>query len=97
MINMEEKNDHLLCSFSGKLDTYDCKQWEENYREMMQKKDSSVVFDLKGIDFVSSLFLKICLQTAKEVTVEKFSITNVSPMVKKVFKIAGLDTQLKIQ
>ena len=55
-----------------------------------------VVFDLKNVDYISSAFLGICIMISKEVGRENFSIVNVNPAMKKVFKIAKLDTILNV-
>jgi len=56
-----------------------------------------VVFDLQGVDYIASAFLRICARISKEVGAGKFSIIHVSPNVKKIFKLAGLDKFIKIE
>ncbi|MBE0477886.1 STAS domain-containing protein [Candidatus Aerophobetes bacterium] len=93
--NMEDK--YLVCSFPERLDTNYC---AENSDELLQKIEESgreVIFDLQKTAYISSAFLRICLQISKEKGRECFSLTNVCPSVKKVFKIAGFDKLMNIR
>jgi anti-anti-sigma regulatory factor len=56
----------------------------------------NIVFDLGETTYISSTFIRICLQTAQKVKPGKFSITNCDPLIKKVFKIAGLNDALRV-
>ena len=60
------------------------------------EENRPVVFDMKDVTFVSSMFIRICLQVYKQMGANRFQVINLSPDVKKVFKIAGLDQQLNI-
>jgi anti-anti-sigma factor len=55
-----------------------------------------IVFDLGGVDYVASSFLRLSLIAAKGVTKGNFSIINTDPQVLKVFKIAGLSSLLNV-
>jgi anti-anti-sigma factor len=57
---------------------------------------SRIIFDLGQVDYVSSGFLRLCLQAAKQVQQGSFRIVNTKPEVMKVFKVAGLDEMLKV-
>lgn len=92
------KEDVLHCAFEGALDMEETKHLSEEIVVQMEKhKPSSVVFDLQKVSYISSAFLRLCLQTYQEIDSENFSIVNLSPHVKKVFKIAGFDKEIKIQ
>ncbi len=86
----------LVCSFSRKMDTAECQKVEDQLFDKVVEEKIPVVFDLDEVDYVSSAFLRLCLRVAKEVGPANFSIMNVHPNVKKVFKIAGFDRQLTI-
>ena len=42
------------------------------------------------------MFLGMCLSVMKEPGIESFELANVTPNVKKVFKIAGIDNLIAI-
>ncbi|MBM3858882.1 MAG: STAS domain-containing protein [Verrucomicrobia bacterium] len=91
MIQFQEQDGRLICSFTGPLDTAVCQRMEA---ELMAKVDAArlpVVFDLNGVDFIGSMFLRLCLMVIKNVQANNFRLMNMKPPVKKVFKIAGFD------
>jgi anti-anti-sigma factor len=53
-------------------------------------------FDLSGVDFVASAFLRHCIRSAKEVGNERFELTGLAPNVREVFEITGLTQYMKI-
>lgn len=57
---------------------------------------SQIVFDLAQVDYVSSGFLRVCLQTAKQMHEASLRVVNTNPQIMKVFKVAGLDELLKV-
>ena len=98
--NVEEnitKDKTLLCSFSERMDTVNCQKIEDEVFDKVRELKMPVIFDLENVDYIASMFIRLCLWTAKEVELENFSIVNVHPNVKKVFMLAGLNNQLNIQ
>ena len=55
-----------------------------------------VNFDIKDVEYIASSFIRICVSTAKQLANKNFSIVNTIPMIKKVFKIAGLEKLLNV-
>lgn len=55
-----------------------------------------VIFDMKGVDYVASAFIRLCIKVAKAVHGDNFAMTNSSPVIKKTFKIVGLAEQLHL-
>lgn len=58
--------------------------------------EESIIFDIGGVDYIASSFIRICIQYAKLAGSGRFSIVNCQPLVKKTFKISGLDETLHI-
>ena len=85
-----------ICAFSEKLDTAKCLEIEDELFNKVQESKAPVVFNLQDVDYVASAFLRMCLRVVKEVGPGNLSIINVHPNVKKVFKIAGFDSQITI-
>jgi anti-anti-sigma factor len=56
----------------------------------------AVVFDLAEVDYVSSAFLRLCLQVGKQKGPGQLSLVHVKPQVLKVLKIAGFDKILAV-
>ncbi|MEI6055744.1 MAG: STAS domain-containing protein [Lentisphaerota bacterium] len=85
----------IVCKFIGRMDTTKCTDAE---REVMGAIDGAekIVFDLDGVEYIASSFLRLCGKASHKVSAGKFSIVNVTPSVKKVFKIAGLAERLNL-
>ncbi len=97
MVNFDEQDHELICTFTGQLNTAVLTNDAPGVEERVaQARDRSVAFDLQGVTFIASSFLRLCVQTAKAVGAARFSVRNLSPEVKKVFAICGLDKQLNI-
>ena len=87
---------NLVCAFTERLDTTNCLEIEEELLSRVREAKAPVVFNLQDVDYVASAFLRMCLKVAKEVGTGNFSVINVHPNVKKVFKIAGFDKEISI-
>jgi anti-anti-sigma factor len=96
MIRMALEEGKLVCRFQGPLDTATCQAIEADILAKVQEAQSPVVFDLKGVEYVASTFLRLCLVVSKQVGLERFSVVNVHPFVKKVLMIANLSDFLKV-
>jgi len=95
-VTFERKDEKLVFTFEGRMDTIKCMTAEKEVIENIDESDL-VVFDLKGVDYIASSFLRLCGRASNTVNAGNFSIINVTPPVKKVFKIAGLADRLNIK
>jgi len=99
----------LTCVFSGRMDTVssseaEAKLSEELLEALPDSQDGAtpdgdaieVAFDLAGVDYIASSFIRICIATARRPAVGGFVIVNTNALVKKTFKIAGLDDTLNV-
>ncbi|MEA1878374.1 MAG: STAS domain-containing protein [Bacteroidota bacterium] len=104
MVNFEfdKQNYTLTCFFSGRLDTQNSYEMEsEIEKEIMelmkdQNQPPMIIFDIGEVDYIASAFIRICMKTIKHTGKDKFSIIHSIPMIKKTFKIAGLDSVLNV-
>ena len=92
--------DVLVCAFNGKQDSAAAQTASERFQAAWSSARTerpdragapSIAFDLAGVDFISSAFLRLCLQAAKMSGGGAFRIVGVSPAVKKLFVVAGLE------
>lgn len=96
MITFTVDDEKLICSFSERMDTESCfKHQEEIYGKVRELK-KPVLFDMQKVDYIASVFLAMCIQISKEVGSGNFTLQNVHPNVKKVFKIAKMDKLMNI-
>ena len=97
MIEFTESQGKLTCSFSERLDTSNCSQFQDKlYETIAASGEPAVVFDMQKVDYIASIFLGICIKVYKDKGAQNFSLVNVRPNVKKVFKITGMDKLLTI-
>lgn len=101
----DDKTNTLIFIFSGHMDsahsisvapTIENKVTEHTGGSAQINKPFKVVFDLKGVDFISSAFIRICLMVVAKVKAGNLSIQNASPLIKKTIKISGLENQLTV-
>ncbi len=91
MFQSTQKDGSLVFQFSGPLDTMECTRIGDGVTQQVQTAGQPVVFDLAGVDFVASAFLRLCLMVQQKAAGNQLTLINVCPPIKKVFKIAGLD------
>ena len=96
MTQFNETEDKLSVVFESRLDSFQCSKLDAELSEKLAEVQKPVEFDLSQVDFVASSFLRICLSSCQKVGPDKFSIVHINPNVKKVFKIAGLDSMVKM-
>jgi anti-anti-sigma factor len=91
MVEYFEEDGKLRCAFQGAMDTAACGKMAEALYARIDTARLPIVFDMQGVEFMASAFFRICLTVGKKAGGDKFSIINLSPMCKRMFKIAGLD------
>lgn len=104
MVNFvfDKDNNALTCFFSGRLDTQNSYEMEaeieKNIMEYLKGESQypGIIFDIGEVDYIASAFIRICMKTIKQTGKDKFSIIHSIPMIKKTFKIAGLDSVLNV-
>ncbi len=93
----------LTCQFTARMDALNSRVVENLLGKKLAEPDIQtvgpelrVVFDLCGVDYIASAFLRVCLSTAKNLEKRHFSIICCLPAVKKIFKISGFDKMFAI-
>lgn len=101
-INFDSNNRTIHCVFKGRMDSLATSELEGEFNRRLLEITSSagnnirVIFDLAGVDYIASAFIRLCLQTVKSIEGGNFSVKNTSPMIMKTFKIAGLESLLHV-
>jgi anti-anti-sigma factor len=95
MIQVVYEEKEARIRFFGQLSSVSCETLEGEVDQVLLKQPETVVFDLHEVSFVASIYLRICLKIYKKMGRDHFRIINVSPALKRIFAIAGLDEMVK--
>ena len=87
----------LRFRFPNEVDTAICDEIGDGIYEKVQEHEGEVVFDLMGVQLVTSAFFRICISTMQTVGKERMKVTNLEPRVKKTFMIAQLHKVLVLE
>ncbi len=87
--------------FQGKLTSDRCRELEgevvaEIENLLIEDPRARLAFDLEGVDFVVSAFIRLCLMTARRLPKGNFTIVRCRPEVRKIFAVAGLDKLIEL-
>lgn len=92
---LEEKV--LNVKVEGRLDTATAPALEEELAEVLEDADE-LVFDLEGLEYMSSAGLRILLATQKKMTLKGgMKVINVNDVIKEIFDITGFSDILTIE
>ncbi len=97
MVEFKQTAEGLQCVFRGRLDTPACQELEAEVLEKVEGAMGAVVFDMKEVEYISSMFFRLCIQANKLVDTGMFSVEHAQPEIKSMFKIAGLSQMLNVQ
>ncbi len=97
MNKYNKNNNRLTCILSGRIDTLNSATLENELNENMKEDVTSVIFDMRYVDYISSTFLRIVVKIVKKLGKENFAISNVQLTVMKVFKMANLMDVVKFE
>lgn len=86
----EPKIGHFLITLSGKLDTETYSRLEAVLQQVLSSGTKSVTFDMAGLTYMSSMGLRVMVQTAKAMKMRKgeLLVTNPSHSIGVVLDIA---------
>ncbi len=83
--------ERLLFQFYGKLNALESDKIQREITTMLAHDPvSSITFDMKYVEYISSAFLSICVDLYRRVGPDQFFVINDAPHVRKIFKIVGL-------
>ena len=82
----------------GRLDSDTAPQFEKHIDYLLEAKPTELVFDMKGVDYLSSAGVRVFFKARKGVGVRNGEVVllNVQPTVKKVFEIINAMPSLSI-
>ena len=95
-IDKKVTNNELLISLDGRLDTNTSPELEKELSSL--DGITTLIFDLKKLDYISSAGLRILLSCEKQMDKKgKMIVKNVNSNIKAVFDITGLSDLFTIE
>ena len=95
---IKKENYSYLVELKGSLDTDTHDKLEKEMKEIIDDNIKAVVFDMTGVDYVSSMGLGAIVWVKK--TLERrdaiFTMINLQPQIKKLFDLMKLAPNIKI-
>lgn len=87
-----------LVTLSGRLDTTNADQFQNDIAPLMQEENPDIVLDCTNMEYTSSQGLRMFLLLQKTVSSKggKMVMKNMKPQVKEVFDITGFSNIIRI-
>lgn len=79
-----------IVTLTGQLHAAACGAMVDDLMAVCEEAEGPLTFDMADVSFVASSFLRLVLTVNRAKPRDSFSIVNVQPEVRKVFKMAGL-------
>ena len=96
-INILNECDSKVVVIEGRLDTVTAPELEKEVKESVQGVEV-LVFDLAGLDYISSAGLRVVLAAQKLMNAQgKMIVKNVNEAVMEIFEITGFTDVLTIE
>ena len=89
------ENGKTIYTVSGRIDTLTSSEFQE---KISLSDKMNVEFDMKDVDYISSVGLRVFLAFQKEINAKagELQLTHVQPQVKEVFQIVGFDSFIQL-
>lgn len=90
-IMMNQESDIAVMSLRGRIDAISAPQLEERLGQWFEQDLTKLIFNLEGLEYISSAGLRVFLTTAKKMKARngKFGMVGLRDNVKDVFTISG--------
>ena len=96
MLEYKKENDKLICCFSGRIDTEATMDIEDELIDKVQHEEVPVIFDFKGLEYVSSSFLRTCVKAVRVVH-GKVTVINASDEILHILEMTGFGKLMEIK
>jgi anti-sigma B factor antagonist len=93
-ITLNRNGAELTVALEGRLDTLTAPDLEEQLEPELDDVQK-LIFDLAGLEYISSAGLRVLLAAQKEM--DEMAVKNVGPAVMDVFEVTGFSDFLNIE
>ena len=96
-INKAVEGSKIVLNLEGRLDTVTAPELEKELGDVMDKAEN-LVFDFKGLEYISSAGLRVLLSAQKTMSKKgEMKITNVNETISEIFEVTGFSDILTIE
>lgn len=96
MFKSSEKNGTLVFTFPERIDTEKSLKMESSIIDCVLRNKMPVVFDMKGVKYICSAFLRICVKSAQSSKPHKLAMVHSDKFVIDALRMTGLDKIVQI-
>ncbi|OAS20675.1 STAS domain-containing protein [Paenibacillus oryzisoli] len=98
IITQQVQGDIVIVSLQGRLDGSTSASLESAFAKLVEQGNGKFVFNLQGLDYVSSAGLRSLLSAAKMVKViqGRLALAHMNEQVKEVFDMSGFSSIFKL-
>ena len=97
-ITVEEKEDFIIVTPEGKLDSVTSPAFEEKVLSLINESKKNLLINFEKTNYISSAGLRVLLISAKKAKTINGSVrlASMNPQMKDVFSISGFSSLFKI-
>jgi anti-sigma B factor antagonist len=98
-IHNEIENGILIIAIKGRLDAATSPAADEAIKKTMEQDSNRLLFDLSGLEYLSSGGLRVILSAAKEIKRRsgKVALCCLNPYVDEIFEVSGFKSMIPIK
>lgn len=98
-IHYHVENGILMIAIDGRLDAASAPVAEGEINKALQGEQSRLLFDLSGLEYLSSGGLRVILSAAKEIRRRggKVALAALKPYVYEIFEVSGFTAMIPIK
>lgn len=92
-IKIIKKSDYVYSvGLNGSIDSDTYQKLEGELNKIISEKTKAVIFDMGGVTYISSIGIKVVIETKKalEKNNASFAMINLQPQIKKVFDVTKI-------
>ena len=98
-IDHQVQNEILIITIEGRLDAASAPIADETIHKLLEADHNRLLFDLSGLEYLSSGGLRVILAAAKEMKRRNGQITlcGLTPYVNEIFEVSGFSAMIPIK
>jgi anti-anti-sigma factor len=93
------ENEILIIAIKGRLDAATAPIADETIKKALEENTNRLLFDLEGLEYLSSGGLRVILSAAKEIRRRegKVALANLKQYVYEIFEVSGFTAMIPIK